>query len=70
MQTIATLEELIAATNAAREKMRRTQARYRVGQATYEEMASDAQAFCKAFDLYHRAKFGKGKKIDWRAVIR
>jgi hypothetical protein len=65
-----TLEELIARTNTTRETMRRLQAHYQIGQATYEEMVAAAQAFCAAFDAYHKAKFGKGKKLDWRAVIR
>lgn len=64
------MEQLIAETNSTRERMRRLQANYRVGQASYEDVAQAAQQFVKAFDAYHKAKFGKGKKLDWRAVIR
>jgi hypothetical protein len=64
------LNERIAAANEARLKMQRTQARYRAGQATYEELAASAKTFCAAFDEYHLAKFGRRKKPDWRAVIR
>lgn len=66
----ATVEELAGETNRLREKMRILQARYRLREATYEEMVAAAQAFCAAFDAYHKAKHGKGKKLDWRAVIR
>jgi phosphoribosylanthranilate isomerase len=66
----ATLEALIAKTNELREKMRALQVRYHNGEASYEEMTRAAKAFCMAFDAYHKAKFGKGKKLDWRAVIR
>jgi hypothetical protein len=65
-----TLEALIARTNETRERMRRLQVRYREGLAPYEEMVEAAKTFCCAFDAYHKAKFGKGKKLDWRAIIR
>jgi hypothetical protein len=65
-----TTEQLAETTNRLREKMRLLQTRYRLGEATYEEMVDAAKAFCKSFDEYHKAKHGKGKKLDWRAVIR
>lgn len=65
-----TTEQLAEITNRLREKMRILQTRYRLGEVTYEEMVEAAKAFCAAFDLYHKAKHGKSKKLDWRAVIR
>jgi hypothetical protein len=64
------LEALIARTNETRERMRRLQVRHAEGLCSYEEMVDAAKAFCGAFDAYHKAKYGKGKKLDWRAVIR
>ena len=55
---------------AKRERAEITRARLRVGQATYEEAAADARAFCAAFDAYHRARFGKPKRLDYRAFLR
>ena len=65
-----TTEELAATCRTKRERMEIARARHRWGELTYDELAVVAQDFCTAFDAYHRSKFGKPKRLDYRAVIR
>lgn len=66
----APLEECIAAVKTARHQMDRAKADYYHQGCTYDDMAAAAKAYCAAFDAYHRAKFGKPKRLDFRAVLR
>jgi hypothetical protein len=68
-----TTEQLERMASEARELLAQTkllQLKHRHGDATYDEMANAAKAYARAFDLYHRAKYGKPKKIDYRALLR
>jgi hypothetical protein len=68
--TPADVSALAEETRRLRERMEILRASHQVGQASYEDMAEAARAFCAAFDRYHRAKFGKGKRLDYRYVLR
>lgn len=63
-------EDLAATVNAARLRIARVKCLIAAGQASYDDLAEAGRAFCAAFDTYHRAKFGKPKRLDYRAVIR
>lgn len=65
-----TLETLAATCKTARFALDRVKARYYAKAATYDEMAEAGKAFCAAFDAYHRARYGKPKRLDYRAIIR
>lgn len=64
------IDELAERTRVLKLRARNMQSRYQMGAVTYEEMAEAAKEFCKAFDDYHKAKFGKSKKLDYRAFLR
>jgi hypothetical protein len=70
MHPQSTTEALAADTRAKKHAMERAKAEHAHGLITYEELARVAQAFCAAFDTYHRARFGKPKRLDYRAVLR
>ena len=65
-----TTEQLIDETNRRRHAMECQKARYRMGEGSYEALAAAAKAFAEVFEVYHLSRFGKRKRIDWRAVIR
>lgn len=65
-----TVEELAEQTNRLRHRTRVMQQRHQLGEATYDEMVAIAKEFCRSFDEYHKAKFGKGKRLDYRAILR
>ena len=62
--------KLAGEARAAREKMEAVRRRYHAKIASYDELAEAGKAFCAAFDAYHLARFGKRKRLDFRAVIR
>ena len=64
------VETLAAETRRKRESMEAARRQHLAGALSYDELAEVASAFCTAFDAYHRAKFGKPKRLDYRAVIR
>ena len=65
-----TVETLAAETRRKREAMEAAKRQHMAGSITYDDLATAARAFCAAFDAYHRAKFGKPKRLDFRACIR
>ncbi len=61
---------LAAETKALKTKMETAKRRYYAKAATYDEMADAAKAFARAFEAYHLARFGKRKRLDFRALLR
>jgi hypothetical protein len=64
------VEALAVETKQKKATMERAKRLFHCGEGTYEEMETAAKAFCAAFSAYHLAKYGKPKKLDWRAVVR
>jgi hypothetical protein len=64
------IEALAQQVKSRRVTMEHAKAEYHLGLASYDEMARAAQDFCAAFSAYHLAKFGKPKRLDFRAVLR
>lgn len=70
LNSTTSVDDLAAECRARRERMEILRASHRVGQCSYDDLATAARAFCAAFEAYHKAKFGKVKRLDFRAVIR
>jgi hypothetical protein len=64
---VAAMAEAVKQKKAAMERAKRL---YMAGHGTFAELETAAKAFCAAFGEYHLAKYGKPKRLDWRAVIR
>lgn len=64
------IDALAAAVRTQKAAVDRAKREYYAGLISYDELAAVGRAFCAAFDRYHRAKYGKGKRLDYRAVIR
>lgn len=65
-----TVEGLAQRARELKDQVERAKARFRMGAATYDEMAEAAKAYSRAFEQYHKAKYGKSKRIDYRALLR
>lgn len=61
---------LAATTRQKREAMEAARRQHQAGALSYDDLAVVARAFCDAFCVYHLARFGKPKRLDYRAVIR
>lgn len=66
----STPEALAATTRRRRESLEAAKRQYQAGALTYDDLAQVATAFCDAFYAYQVARYGKARRLDYRAVIR
>lgn len=68
--TTTETETLAAEAKTKREAAEAAKRQHTAGSLPYEDYRQAVQAFASAFDLYHRAKYGKPKRLSLSYLMR
>lgn len=69
-KTQKTLDELVAETQRRRKSLDEARFLLGRGEMPYSEALTYARSFATSFDEYHRAKWGRGKRIEPKSLLR